>query len=223
MDERILHYDSNPPRGLHRKYFRMIFVAGIAAALWFWGPPIWRQANMLYWQYECLHYQAPPSQPIFIRLFDLSTPAYCADNPIQHLVSVPYATSKWRPTLFLHEIKGADGSPLLGTVFFEIDFDSNGAMHLVCYGEEYYPGSIWGKPKFKWTGDAGDIHLETSAPLKSLKVFPALIDAGNPNHFTFIYQLDGISHTADGWIDANGQFLISARPVVTATLPSSRE
>jgi hypothetical protein len=40
-------------------------LACLAVAGWRWGPPVWKHAQFLYWQRQCLAYAAPADQVVF--------------------------------------------------------------------------------------------------------------------------------------------------------------
>ncbi|HTW95552.1 MAG TPA: hypothetical protein VMD30_12195 [Tepidisphaeraceae bacterium] len=42
-----------------------VFVAGVGIAGWRWGPYLWQQAHILYWQRECLSFSASPQTVVY--------------------------------------------------------------------------------------------------------------------------------------------------------------
>src|SRR2546421_5617271 len=48
-----------------RRAIGMTVCGVLAFAAWHWGPSAWRQAQVLYWQTQCLNYRAPADQVVY--------------------------------------------------------------------------------------------------------------------------------------------------------------
>ena len=62
-----LDYGASPPRTWRRIRWiaTLLLLVGAIFAGWRWGPYLWHQGNILYWQSQCMRYSPPESMVVY--------------------------------------------------------------------------------------------------------------------------------------------------------------
>ncbi len=212
-----LNYAPKPPAAeLHlRRAYRLVIVAGLAAAVFLWAPGIIRWATVLYWQHRCLTYDAPENHRIYDCDLTSGHEFYREVNPNQAAYEAlfsPRAGIGWTmPAIFLHEMRQPDGQPRL--VIIDVPrFARPKADHAEIYNlqaETLVPTAFLSQPK-----SSGLLVLPVDIPADSrrVKFFEGHLDVHNPSHLTFDFEIDGVRHTCDCWLNNGGQLIVARRP-----------
>jgi hypothetical protein len=207
MDGRILNYDIALSRRVRwrRRAVSVICVISIVIAMLSWGPPLVRRVRFDYWRHECLTCVMPTGLLLFDTDNPNANPPICAaDEGFERVAHVDqYVHTPDMRVIFLHEMRRPDGTPRLVRLrldpmirpanwyFFNARvLDISGAAD-----SEVFAGKYW--------GILASDHL---------KVFDGQIDPGNPSHFTFDYEFDGVRRTSDVWLTNEDELVFSPWP-----------
>lgn len=152
-----------------------------------------------------MNYTMPSGQVVYDSAQPNQTYPPCI--PDEHFEQVESGTVV-RPELviFVHEMRRPDGAERLVRLYVNPLISNSGGSYVLLFRISSTSGlnsqPVWGSDLF-----GGTIHV---------KIFAGQTDAGNPSHFTFDYELDGLRHTCDVWLDNSDQLVISPWP---ATMP----
>jgi hypothetical protein len=210
-----LNYSPRPrvASRVSRWAYRLLFLATLIVAAILWGPGLQRHVQFIYWQYQCLSFTQPADHVIYelapgkIIHSEFCQPALRFDDS---LTGSP---------VFLHEMRRPDGAKLLVSVRVlpsaaakSRGTDFNSFFHALNVNEwlvsalpqklEASQFIYWGSPLA--TGGIADKH--------NWKIFAGQPDVNNPSHFTFDYEVDGVRHSCDVWLNNYGQLIASQRP-----------
>jgi hypothetical protein len=203
---RPLNYAPKPSirQRFSRRVYRLILVAALATAAITWGPGIWRHSQLVYWEYQCLHFSQPPEHLVWeMNRGNVQHAEVCLPR-IQFLgLGAVHATDG---TIFLHEMRGPDGTQYLVSLIFSPLYQSESNQFRLQYLQwnvSPWPHlSIWNYINVKCAGSAQSHY----------KFFAGQPDPNNASHLTFDYEIDGQRHTCDGWLNNDGQLIVSQRP-----------
>src|SRR5476649_2337170 len=91
-----------------RRAYRLVIVAGLAAAIFLWAPGVIRWATVLYWQHRCLKYNGPENHRVYECDLTTGQEIYREVNPVQAAYEELFAPGVgigWTmPAIFLHEM-----------------------------------------------------------------------------------------------------------------------
>jgi hypothetical protein len=196
-----LNYAPKQPRDHRdlRRVYRIVWIGGLIAALFFWGPGLWRWANFLYWEHRSLTYQLPANQVAWEA--DAGKVIQSSTVTIGHLGQID-------ALIFLHELRGPDGRHCL--VSLSIDHFSM----ISPLGQTFQPllPDRWLTPLIVPSSPSDAINSPFRFGSNHWKFFTGQPDPSDQSHFTFDYELDGQRHTCDGWLNNSGFLIVSPRP-----------
>jgi hypothetical protein len=204
-----LNYAPKPPaaRRVWRWVYRLIFAAAIIVAAAVWGPGIWRHAESIYWEQQCLAFLLPPNHVVLE--MDRGNVLHCeVCVPRVHLEGIDHSRIILSDgTIFLHEMRRPNGMRCLTSLTFSPTFPIEQVGFRVQYLE--WSVSLWPQMS-NW--DYLTVATDRGSPLAHWKFFAGQPDANNASHFTFDYEVDGLRHTCDAWLDNDGKLIVSQRP-----------
>ena len=208
MEERILDYGivPIPQRRFYRRLLKAIVLIGIITGAAYLGPGAWRWGKYLYWQQQCLDYQAPARQVIFSSSDPPTLGVWSGTTcwPAMNFTSAGSGGGHTGIDAFVHALRRPDGKKCL--VELEVTpVSANGEMRM-----EYYVWTVspWPVAELVQQGYA----FSTISTGLNWKIFSAQPDPANPSHFTFDYKLNGQRHTCDAWLNNSNQLVVSTRP-----------
>jgi len=236
MEGKPLQY-SPRPAWLHRKSaVRRLVIGGlflIAAAIYFRGPDIWRQAQLVYYQQLCLGqtlaagrivYEERPgdARQLVDQLHYRPTPAggayyFDADWADFNAVLAPPGIAP-NATLYLHQRQTPGGQSRLVAVELLTVRSIGTARALDLSVRVIEPGYL--SPPRDLSAGAGLVlgRVIVSAE-RSLRLYAGQSDPDNPSHFVMEYQEDDGRHrTIDGWLREDDTVILEPRDT-PSTLP----
>jgi hypothetical protein len=214
-----------PPRPWHRRerarrVLALVAIAILSLASYRWGPPVWNQARMLYWQRECLAFTPPPGQMVW----DDGLPSG-GSMKTPHGAAPPVCWAR------LQRCIGGTGAPGALALLHELR-SKNGVRRLVAIGDTgmgglmplcvvIEPGSLRTSPKVVNVpvevklDDVDPEFLFLSAsqgPHASTRIFAAQLDPGDAAHFTIRFEYKGRSSvvcqgSVDGYLEDDGNLI----------------
>ena len=216
-----------------RRTRRWLILSAIAATLltsFVWAPPLWRHAQLLYWQRQCLNYTAPPDQVVYesdptaaAKLLasskacrtDASGAAYLvpeAWESFYSLLSPPGGRSQG--TVFLHRLRRPDGVERLLAVDL-IDADNPSMFH----ASIFQPGTAITRPRqvgnvmtMGMAIGGGDAFVfAATRPSKWRRVYAGRGDPADASHFTFVWESPFRRFMFDGWLLNDDRFVLETR------------
>jgi hypothetical protein len=204
-----LNYAPKPPaaRRVWRWVYILIFAAGALIAAVQWGSGLLRRAESIYWQQKCLRFLQPPSHLVFeMNRANVLHDEICV--PRIHFEGIDNSRIIISDgTIFLHEMRRPNGTRCLMSLTFAPIFPIEQIGFRIQYLE--WDLSLWPRLS-KW--DFLTVATDRGSPLAHWKFFAGQPDANNPSHFTFDYEVDGLRHTCDAWLDNDGKLIVSQRP-----------
>jgi hypothetical protein len=203
-----LNYAPKPPaaRRVWRWVYRLIFAVATIVAAVVWGPGIWRRAASIYWEQKCLAFLEPPSHVVL----DTNPSA----NVFHSEVCIPRSrfeesgSSPPNPsdcTIFLHEMRRPDGRRCL----MLLTYLGGAPVGPVQLEFQYAEWNVSLSPQLTYWNI---VYVPTDRQFAHLTFFAGQPDTNNPSHFTFDFNLDGMRHTCDAWLDNDGKLIVSQRP-----------
>lgn len=202
-----------------------VVLLGLVAA----APSLWRRAQLVYWQRQCMSYTPAPEQLAFER--DPARPQHI----IEEFPSVKYdlaGTSLEPGTYFtlpawerFYELAGG-GLRSNGTLFVHRRTSPRGNTRLVAVdlvrayasGElitaarVFSLGGLYRPPRELTAATIAPNAVPLNRPdAKIVRVFVGTPDPSDPSHFTIDYELDGQRHTLDGWLRDDDTVVIESR------------
>jgi hypothetical protein len=196
--------DYAPPATPHKKHMQRVVILVTLVVVLILGyrlsPVVWRNAQLWYWQVQCLGYE--PVSPEAI-IDQTSVPHAWLE--FYALLSPPGQNSGG--TLFLHQRIGADGRPWLVTV----DLAPQSANSVIV--RTFAPGSIFQPAK-----EIRDYNITWT--FGGVKWTYGKTDPADPSHFTLRYTSDGQVQVVDGWLTTLGDVRLEIRPA-PQTSPST--
>jgi hypothetical protein len=200
--------DYAPNSALHRRVyhraFRIVAVAGLIAAGYFWGPGIWKWTQFLYWQHQCLVFSKPPNHLVFDSDKSFFEPAAALTRFEKLGGSTRYGHNA---TIFLHEMRSPNGSAWL------VSLSSCGTLP----DDQIVVGTEARRPR-GFIESAGnqysytECHFALPEHSKGLRVFAGQLDPVNPSHLTFEYEVNRCKQTMNAWLKDNGQLVLGPEP-----------
>ncbi|MGA2440862.1 MAG: hypothetical protein ABSH08_07875 [Tepidisphaeraceae bacterium] len=204
-----LNYAPKPPaaRRVWRWVYVLIFAAGSVIAAVQWGSGLWRRAESIYWQQKCLRFLQPPSHVVFeMNRGNVLHDEICV--PRIHFEGIDNSRTVISDgTIFLHEMRRPNGTRCLMSLTFSPMFPIGQIGFRIQYLE--WDLSLWPRMS-NW--DYLTVATDRGSPLGHWKFLAGQPDANNLSHFTFDYELDGLRHTCDAWLDNDGKLIVSQRP-----------
>jgi hypothetical protein len=191
-------------RSLHRWLILLACLATLASSYW-WGPPAWQHAQILYWQRQCMNYSADPDEVVW---FD------GADQ-----VSILVAWSRFRQHASINAISA-------GTVFLHARRNPQGVQRLVAVDLIPIPGSferpdaIMLRQRVIQPGNILQAPADHSirrerrayAYRSEFVILAGQPDPDDPTHFTIECFIDGERTIIDGWLQDDDTVLLERRP-----------
>jgi len=208
--------DYAPPEpGWRRKRFQRKFIwtlIGILVVIL--APTILKQAQVLWWQHQCLQYTAPADQIVYDEGPDLSQrltepgmtksimmpmsvpvsvrPVRCWDQ--LHKLVDRWASSAPSAVLYLH--RGQTPSGAERVVVVTLKSRDPGGLAFQCW--ELPPATPVQGIKYHSTGYVFSIPWDKGT--NPLQLYAGQPDPNNPSHFTIRYNLGGQQGTIDGFL-----------------------
>jgi hypothetical protein len=197
-----LNYAPPPPMHYRRSFRRWVYgvvLLGLVVSGWWWVPPAWRRAELLYWQHQCLGY-APAADQV----------AYEEDYAIKPGPAVP---TPWSKFYYLYSWPGALST---GTLFVHRMQKPDGEVRLVALDIVDYLGQKYTDARVFVPGNLFANPMEFDNPVPYFpadksKVFAGRIDPTDPTHFTVKTLEDGREQTYDGWLQNDERIVFGER------------
>jgi hypothetical protein len=198
-----------------RRAYRLVIVAGLAAAIFLWAPGVIRWATVLYWQHRCLTYNAPGNHRVYECDLTTGQEIYREVNPVQAAYEELFAPGVgigWTmPAIFLHEMRQPDGQVRLVIIdvprFAGTKTDHGANYNL--WAETLVPTAFMSQPK---SSGLLVLPIDVSGDGRRIRFFEGHIDIHDPSHLTFDFEIDGQNQTCDCWLNNGGQLIVSRRP-----------
>jgi hypothetical protein len=228
-----LEYAPGAPIRRRRRIRRAVLfclVVAIASCGFIWGPTTWSRAKLLYHQRQCLRYTAPPDQVVFdsnpARVAQLSgDPNYviwrgCAFRkpPGNWPPILAAATGGVRigapagATLFLHELKAGGQSRL---VMLERTVAADESPYFIA-GYDVQPHALipatFRNPHVTELQFPMDIDVIDGMGPHDIRIYAGQPDPADASHFTVRYESQGQTHTAHGYLRADGHVYLTRDP-----------
>lgn len=214
MDQNPAELNYAPPPAWHyrRHLWRWLVVFAIVASLPLaahWAAPLWRRAQLLYWQQQCLNHVDPSNTTVM--QFD-------STGLIQQPL-VPQAWNKFYTqlsppgfrsagTVFLHERISPAGHSRLVAIDLYLTNDGSGHLLAVgCGSRLIIPGNLLTDPLEIPTADTLNWMLP---PTGSCRVLAGIADPSNRAHFTFQLQTGADTFLIDGWLRDDDRIAIES-------------
>jgi hypothetical protein len=201
-----LHYaPSTPSRRLH--LVRWLLLSALLAAVVLslrWAPILWRRARILYWQRQCMTYDAPQDAPVTGYRTRGRVTITVIPEPWQKLSQLlsPFGGVSSCGTAFLHERMSPSGHRRLVAVDLHLPGPLTGHdTGLECDQNVLVPGGILSEPTASPYLHGG--WLPPQAVMSagySLTVFPMPIDTIDQSHIRFRVQEQNEELIVDGWL-----------------------
>ncbi|MGA2583611.1 MAG: hypothetical protein ABSG31_10075 [Tepidisphaeraceae bacterium] len=221
-----LHYAPREfrPSQWRRWVMRFLVVAAIVAAGVFWGPGIFKWGSLLYWEHRALGDGPTPNSLVADWTRDASNGSSLQKYIVfhtslaqDHIEELTYGSGNPNanaPNIFAGEMQAPNGERRL--VFLDHDPTS------VTADEQVLPNDF-GMVRCTTIGRTlGPSGIQPQQPVDSvaalpagsqrLKIFGGQLDATNPSHLTFDFEIDGTRHTADVWLKNDGTMMMAPRP-----------
>jgi hypothetical protein len=197
-----LNYAPKPALlGRSRRYvFALILTITILIGAIVLGPRTWSYMQSSYWVHRCLTYTAPPVDLVAEIINGRIT--FSKVPEAQRRLGVANS----RGTIFLHQMRTPDGTPLLIDLSLELSGSDGGTEFDMLSS---HPCDLSGNPliaKFNYPG------MMSYAPHQHWKFFAGQSDPNNPSHFTFDYELNGTRRACDAWLGNDDKLVVSERP-----------
>jgi hypothetical protein len=198
------------PRAAQRFWrwvYRLVFVGAIGIAAIQWGSGLWQHVESLYWEQKCLHFLQPPSHIVFeMNRANVWHSEVCMPrNRFMGLGKNAKMLSDG--TIFLHEMRRPDGTRCLLSLTFSPMFLYEAGRFRLQFLE--WRVALWPQMT-NW--NYLTVTTGTGIAVNHWKFYAGQPDANNPSHFTFDYDADGTRHTCDGWLNNEGNLIVSQRP-----------
>ena len=153
-----LDYGLSPPRRRKQLIRAAVLVAGVMLGLagYKWGPIVWQQGPILFWQRQCMHYSASPEQVVYeedpsevARLltgerytrYRLMRGSFTDPTPVKTLAAAARMPTRWTRLIELAPPKFPLPGRMSGAILFLHERTSpSGHRRLVCvryYAENY--------------------------------------------------------------------------------------
>jgi hypothetical protein len=183
---------------MHRRrtVSRVLIAGAMALALGAFArqiPWLWRHAQLLYWQRQCVRYTFSPQQ-LILTIPVSTTPAVIAPpwQALYTLMSHPGMRSDG--TVFLHELVSPAGHRRLVAVGMNLAWNHH---FFSCGTRVIALGNLSSDPKEIIAGAAVEEFANIPRPIR---VFGGVADPSDPSHFTFAVE-DGSDHDEmNGWL-----------------------
>ena len=220
-----LQYAPRPPRGrrIIRRLSVLAVVAAVAGSSAWWFPRLRENAQMFYWQRQCMAHAVPPATVVHDR----------PDGPPNTAPRVMLVPPQWTSlygsisppglrsegTVFLHAMKSREGIRRLVAVD-EVDGGPLTSNRHVQYVEFCWrviePGSVLTRPRVVRTGNHA---LRFEGDPSGYRLTAGRVDPADPSHFTFTCAVVGRTYTVDGWLRNDDSVSIAPRPDPVDLIP----
>lgn len=205
----------------------------IAVAVYFRGPELWRQAQLIFYQQRCLNQNLPADRPVYEQ-----RPAAARELVSRYGYRAMsdggayYVDANWagfnallappgiapNATLYLHQRRTPDGEDRLVAVELLTVRSIGSARALDFLVRVIEPGYL-SMPKDLSAGGGLVLGRAIVSAESTLRVFAGQSDPDNPSHFAIEYQEDDTRHrTIDGWLKNDGTVVLEPRDT-PSTLP----
>lgn len=218
MEGKPLQYSPRPTGPRHKSHIQRLAWGGvflIAVALYFRGPDIWRQAQLVYYQQLCLSQTLPAGRIVYE---ERPADARQLVNQLQYRSSPAggayYFDPDWarfnallappgvapNATLFLHRLRTPDGRSRLVAVEL-LTVRSIGTARALDFSVHVIEPGYLSSPKDLSAGAGLVLGQVIVSSQSTLRLFAGRNDPDNPSHFVIEYQEDDSRHrTMDGWL-----------------------
>jgi hypothetical protein len=206
-----LNYAPPPPLHQRRLFWRTILILTLIAFIcssWWWAPPIWLRVQLVYWQHQCLMYAPPANQVVFATSVDKITKSVVPTewSKFYTLLSPPGFRSDG--TILLHDMTKRNGEHRLVAIdtFFNGDFIG---AYEAGYCRVFIPGSLFRLPHEQSHQEMGRrmMYYYSQSP----RIYPAIVDPTDSNHFTLGVDTNDQRLIFDGWLEDDDTIAISQR------------
>jgi hypothetical protein len=210
----------------------IILVVGLGLGAWKYHGAVWDRAKLLYFQHQCLSYEAPTDRVVYDEDDNspsplLGTTGYQAmpqfsrspltsKNATVAVRAAPaleqYAAlngpvmSVKGATVFLHELRTKGGIARLVAVT-RIPYEPGpSAYDFALVPLVITPAGMFSQPEIYpvWVGGGPSIEIEGGREPQRLRFFAGQIDATDPAHFTIRYDLMNQGGMIDGRLNEDG-------------------
>lgn len=224
--------DYAPPlssrRRVVRRWLPRALVITFVASAYYWGPPAWRGAEVLYWQSRCARHTMPAETIVAFEPASSDSGASRASAVIPTewarfygLISPPGFQS--RGTIFLHTRNRPNGEPVLVAIDYlgRLVFGDGetGPSDALVQIRTFKLGTGMNSPK-QLSDEARRMPVRRGA--QAFRIFAGQIDPNDTTHFMIRCEADGERQVIDGWILNEGVDL-EARAIITPPPPTSAE
>ena len=199
-----------------RRWGQMLALSALLIVAVITAPKIARYVTLLQYQRQCLRYAAPPTQvvletdPAEAKKL-LADPRYADDARSTKAWLVPAEWTAYHAamgsgfqtsgTVFLHERTTPQGVRCL--IGVDVNLIPLAPTHAASLGSRIIrPGTAFRNPRSGRTvtrGDGSQIRFHPTAD--RLTIYAGQPDPADPSHFTIDYDLNGVRHTVDGWLE----------------------
>jgi hypothetical protein len=199
-----------PRPSAHQRVFGRLTLITVLSALvvlaWWWAPSVWPRLELVYWQYRCMAYAAPPNQVIF----DSQVPCDVVPkewSEFYRILSPPGFKSNG--TVFLHGLNRPDGVRRLVAVDV---FWQQWSMLLGSAGIEarvFIPGGVSRLP----TETKGGFYQDVFDPdyASRFQIRAGHLDPADQTHFTFTVTTKTSVHLYEGWLKNDDTVVLGER------------
>lgn len=222
-----IDYAPPPPwrkRKAFRRVVRGIVLLGVLAVAVYFAPAVWHRVMLLHAQRRCLSFTGSPDKVVYESDPDRAAALmatdrqYVALRPEGHPVA--WFSKDWDR---LYALLSPPGRREAATVFMGERRAREGPRRLVVV-EMYNVGERGSYPDF--TGAVIELGTPLSPPRvrrliyrylfylpkhEKLRLYAAQADAKDESHFTFRYEINGVSGTIDGWLQAEDRVILEVR------------
>jgi hypothetical protein len=113
-------------------------------------------------------------------------------------------------TVFVGELRTKDGRPCI--ISIDLSLMSLGPQHWASMGARaIIPGKSYRSPEPITTASRGDGSSILFRSGDKLRIYAAQRDPADPSHFTVDYDLNGMRHIIDGWMEDVGYVIMEQR------------
>lgn len=188
-------------KGVRRGIVAAMVLLGVLGSVKFLAPA-WHHVRLLYYQGRCLGHEENGSRVVF----DGGKVVGKVDRDWDRFYSL-YSPpgGQFTATVFLGELKRADGERRLVSVDLAVGKDLSGASAVSLDYHVIKPGGVWEQAVLCsdrwWTIPEGGV----------TKIYAGERDAGDASHFTIVVERSGEKQVIDGWLRADGTVLLEGR------------
>ena len=216
-----IEYSQPIPWHRRRRIQRAIVVGVIAIGLsvggYLWGPAVWRQAQLLYWQRQCMAFDRGQPTTVYDSAAKVMDIAECWTN-FNAAYSPPGMIS--HGTILVHEMRNPQGEVrLVGIDAIGSHFPAQPDISV----RVFVPGNLLRPPRqqrmiLQSPGRAFPAPQDSTFQLTS-----GTVDPRDLSHAWFTYVKDGETKVIDVWLGNDDDVTLEKRESPTAPPPASRE